>query len=90
MANITLSELHATGSELFIDSESFLNELSDVDSIAGGQVTIATGATVGIGYGYGASNPFTLTKLAEVFVAVYAIEHVTMLAKSFSLTVPIF
>ena len=87
MANITLSELHATGSELFIDSESFLNELSDVDSIAGGQV----GYTVGtVATGYPASNPFTLTKLAEAFVAVYAIEHVTMLAKSFSLTVPIF
>ena len=84
MANITLSELHAAGSELFIDSESFLNELSDVDSIAGGQV----GYTVGIGYGYGASNPFTLTKLVEAFVITYAVEHVTIMAKSFSLTVP--
>ena len=58
MANIKLSELHAAGSELFHDSESFLNEFSDVDSISGGQVTIATGAT------YVASNPLTLTKLA--------------------------
>jgi hypothetical protein len=76
MANITLSELHAAGSELFQDSESFLNELNDVDAIAGGQYGT---------YVTGASNPFTLTKLAEAFVAVYAIEHVTMLAKSFSL-----
>ena len=77
MANITLSELHAAGSELFRDSESFLNELNDVDSISGGQVTIATAA----------SNPWTLTKLAEAFVITYAVEHVTMLAKSFSLFV---
>ncbi|TVP62745.1 MAG: hypothetical protein EA343_10135 [Nodularia sp. (in: Bacteria)] len=77
MANIKLSQLHAAGSELFNDSESFLNELSDVDSISGGQV----------GYATGASNPFTLTKLAEAFVTIYAIEHVTILAKSFSVTV---
>ena len=77
MANIKLSELHAAGSELFNDSESFLNELSDVDSISGGQ----------IGYATGVSNPITLTKLAEAFVLVYAIDHVTFLAKSFSVTV---
>ncbi|MBW4555678.1 MAG: hypothetical protein KME59_07030 [Trichormus sp. ATA11-4-KO1] len=79
MANITLSELHAAGSELFQDSESFLNELSDVDSISGGQ----------IGYGatqVGVSNPATLTKLAGAFVNIYAIGHVTVLAKSFSVT----
>ena len=80
MANITLSELHAAGSELFHDSESFLNEFSDVDSISGGQVTVATGAT------YVASNASTLTKLAEAFVITYAVEHVTILAKSFSIT----
>ena len=77
MANIKLSELHAAGSELFNDSESFLNEFSDVDSIAGGQIGYATD---------GVSNPITLTKLAEAFVLVYAVEHVTMLAKSFSVT----
>ena len=74
MANITLSELHAAGSELFQDSESFLNEFSDVDSISGGQV----------GYAGGVSDPTTLMKLAEAFVTVYAIGHVTVLAKSFS------
>ncbi|MDH6059115.1 hypothetical protein NWP17_01420 [Chrysosporum bergii ANA360D] len=77
MANITLSQLHAAGSELFQDSESFLNELSDVDSISGGQVV---GTAVA-----GVSNPITLTKLAEAFVYTYGIEHVTLLAKSFSL-----
>jgi hypothetical protein len=83
MANITLSQLQAAGSELFQDSESFLNELSDVDSISGGQVigTAVTGATVAAGV----SNPITLTKLAEAYVYVYGIEHVTLLAKSFSL-----
>ncbi|AHJ27157.1 hypothetical protein PN465_04215 [Nodularia spumigena CS-584] len=74
MANITLSELHVAGSELFNDSESFLNEFSDVDSISGGQV----------GYAGGVSDPTTLMKLAEAFVTVYAIGHVTVLAKSFS------
>jgi hypothetical protein len=36
MANINLTELQIIGSELFQDSESFLNELNDVDAIAGG------------------------------------------------------
>ncbi|WP_414542887.1 hypothetical protein [Nostoc sp. CCY0012] len=76
MANITLSELHTAGSELFQDSESFLNELSDVDSINGGSYG---------GYSHGGySDISTLTKLAEAFVTVYAIGHVTYLAKSFS------
>jgi hypothetical protein len=70
MANITLSELHAVGSELFQDSESFLNEFSDVDSIYGGS--------------NGVSDPTTLDKLAEAFVTIYAIGHVTVLAKSIS------
>ncbi|MEA5516630.1 hypothetical protein [Nodularia sp. UHCC 0506] len=80
MANIKLSELNATGSELFLDSESFLNELNEVDSITGG-------STSGQGYGHGyerVSGISTLTKLAEAFVTVYAIGHVTELAKSFS------
>ncbi|MCG6135293.1 MAG: hypothetical protein MET45_11605 [Nostoc sp. LLA-1] len=71
MANITLSELHAVGSELFQDSESFLNEFSDVDAISGGQ-------------GGGVSDPQTLAKLGGAFLTVYAIGHVTVLAKSFS------
>ncbi|WP_414542886.1 hypothetical protein [Nostoc sp. CCY0012] len=81
MANITLSELHAAGSELFQDSESFLNELSDIDAISGGQI----GNGNGNGNGNGAvSDPITLMKLTEAFVTVYAIGHVTQLAKSFS------
>jgi hypothetical protein len=77
MANINLSELQNAGTELFQDSESFLNELQDVDAISGG----STATTSGV------SNPITLTKLAEAFVAVYAIGHVTVLAKSFSVSV---
>ncbi|MDB9375016.1 hypothetical protein [Nodularia sphaerocarpa] len=74
MANITLSELNNAGAELFQDSESFLNELKDVDSISGGSTDA---------YGY-VSDISTLTKLAEAFVTTYAIGHVTYLAKSFS------
>ncbi|GAX34667.1 hypothetical protein [Nodularia sp. NIES-3585] len=72
MANITLSELNNAGVELFQDSESFLNELKDVDSISGGSTS-----------GY-VSDISTLTKLAEAFVFTYSIGHVTYLAKSFS------
>jgi hypothetical protein len=81
MANITLSELHAAGSELFQDSESFLNEFSDVDSISGGQLGYGGG---GLAAQVAVSDPTTLTKLAGAFVTVYAIGHVTVLAKSFS------
>ncbi|HYW20172.1 MAG TPA: hypothetical protein VE956_12835 [Nodularia sp. (in: cyanobacteria)] len=81
MANITLSELNAAGSELFNDSESFLNEFSDVDSISGGQINFGGG---GEGAQAAVSNADTLTKLAGAFVTVYAIGHVTVLAKSFS------
>ncbi|MBW4614606.1 MAG: hypothetical protein KME21_15285 [Desmonostoc vinosum HA7617-LM4] len=69
MANITLSELHV-GSQLFQDSESFLNDLSDVDGISGGN--------------YGVSNFYGFDKIIEGYVNVYAIGHVTYLAKSFS------
>ncbi|MBE9049163.1 hypothetical protein IQ243_01845 [Nostocales cyanobacterium LEGE 11386] len=75
MANITLSELHAAGSELFQDSESFLQELNDVDSISGGSTYNPV------------SDISTLTKLAEAFVITYSVEHITYLAKSFSVGV---
>ncbi|MBE9198751.1 MULTISPECIES: hypothetical protein [unclassified Nodularia (in: cyanobacteria)] len=75
MANITLSELNNAGAELFQDSESFLNELKDVDSISGGSTDTYSGYV---------SDISTLTKLAEAFVTTYAIGHVTYLAKSFS------
>jgi hypothetical protein len=72
MASIKLSELQATGSEFFKDSESFLNEMSDVHSIYGGS------------YGNDVSDISTLEKLAEAFVNVYGIGHIAYLAKSYS------
>jgi hypothetical protein len=80
MANITLSELNNAGAELFQDSESFLNELRDVDAISGGR----TSASVSGSYQSHVSDISTLTKLAEAFVFTYSIGHVTYLAKSFS------
>jgi hypothetical protein len=71
MATITLSQLHAAGSELFQDSESFLNEMSDVDSIVGG-------------YDGYVSDMSGLTKLAEAWVYTYGIGHIGYLAHSFS------
>ncbi|MBD2292468.1 hypothetical protein H6G06_02965 [Anabaena sphaerica FACHB-251] len=73
MASIKLSELQATGSELFQDSESFLNEMSDANSIS-----------VYGGYNSDVSDASTLTKLAEAFVNVYGIGHIGYLAKSYS------
>ncbi|MBH8578377.1 hypothetical protein I8752_36670 [Nostocaceae cyanobacterium CENA369] len=71
MASINLSELHSAGSELFQDSESFLNELGDVDSISGGGHS-------------GVSDLSGLTKLAEAWVDTYGIGHITLVAQSFS------
>ncbi|RCJ14924.1 hypothetical protein A6S26_09720 [Nostoc sp. ATCC 43529] len=71
MANITLSELYVSGSELFEGTESFLNDLSDADSISGGEYASF-------------SDISTLTKLAEAYVNTYAIGHITYVAKSYS------
>ncbi|BAY76296.1 hypothetical protein NIES25_27450 [Nostoc linckia NIES-25] len=71
MANITLSELYVSGSELFEGTESFLNDLGDADSISGGNYS-------------GFSDISTLTKLAEAYVDTYAIGHITFVAKSYS------
>ncbi|OCQ92783.1 hypothetical protein BCD64_08550 [Nostoc sp. MBR 210] len=73
MANITLTELNAVGSQLFQDSESFLNDLSEVDAIAANG---ANGSSVSDFYGF--------NKLIEGFVDVYAIQHIFGIAKSFS------
>ncbi|MBE9033552.1 hypothetical protein [aff. Roholtiella sp. LEGE 12411] len=70
MATITLSELRNAGSQLFQDSESFLNDLSDVDAISGGYSSV--------------SNFDGFEKIIEGYVMVYSIGHVTYLAKSFS------
>jgi len=84
MANITLSQLNNAGAELFQDSESFLNELKDVDAIVGGGSDSASASASDTYYGYHVSDISSLTKLAEAFVMTYSIGHVTFLAKSFS------
>jgi len=42
MANITISELRPAGTELFLDSESFINELTDeeLNLTKGGELAI--------------------------------------------------
>ncbi|MDB9339244.1 MULTISPECIES: hypothetical protein [Cyanophyceae] len=71
MATITVSQLYATGSELFDDSENFLNELSDVDSSSQGEYNVVGGI-------------ITFTALTGTFVGTYAIGHATYVAKSYS------
>ncbi|WP_414541547.1 hypothetical protein [Nostoc sp. CCY0012] len=81
MSNINIYELTAAGSDLFQDSESFLNELKDVDFVAGGD----SSGHYGNAYGNASMSDMSfLTKLAEAFVATYAIGHITYLAHSFS------
>ncbi|HLP87883.1 MAG TPA: hypothetical protein VK184_04645 [Nostocaceae cyanobacterium] len=76
MATIKLSELNAVGSELFQDSESFLNDMNDVDtmSVHGG--------------GHDDSNFSHLTGLGVKFLefayGAYGIDKIAYLAKSFS------
>ncbi|OCQ92986.1 hypothetical protein BCD64_08540 [Nostoc sp. MBR 210] len=81
MANITLSELNVAGFQFFQDSESFLNDLSDVDMSAayGGNNSNS------YDYGYGSDSYISVfNKLIEGFVNVYAIQHIFSLATSFS------
>ncbi|MBE9052992.1 hypothetical protein IQ243_21715 [Nostocales cyanobacterium LEGE 11386] len=74
MANITLSQLYTTGSTLFQDSESFLNELSDADSMSRDEYAVVGG--------------FLFTALTGAFVTTYAIGHATYVAKSYSAPYP--
>ncbi|MBH8562665.1 hypothetical protein I8748_10825 [Nostoc sp. CENA67] len=86
MSTIAVSELNNSGFQLFDDSESFLNELSDMDSTSiNGGTGAAGGGGGGGGFGGGdVSNPTALTKLAEAFVMVYGVGHIATIAKSFS------
>lgn len=76
MANIKVSELHAAGSELFQDSESFLNDLNDMDttSVHGGE-----------GANYVPYLQFG-SKLLEYSVVGLGISTIASLAGSFSTT----
>ncbi len=76
MANIKLSELQVTGSELFQDSESFINDLNDAASIA---VHGGDGSSSSFG-DYGAFG----VKYLEYLVDGYAINKIAYVAKSFS------
>ena len=77
MANITLSQLNVTGSELFQDSESYLNELNDAASVSvhgGGGSDFS---------GFGEYGDFGV-KYLEFLVDGYAIASIKQIAKSFS------
>jgi len=75
MASIKLSQLKADGSELFQDSESFLSDMNDVDTIAvqggGGSSTFSDLVTFAI-------------KGQEFVLLGYSIKSVVELAKSYS------
>ena len=75
MASITLSQLNVTGSELFEDSESYLNDMSDAGSISvhGG----------GSDSGFGDYGDFGV-KYLEYLIGGYAIANIKLIAKSFS------
>jgi hypothetical protein len=77
MASITLSQLNVTGSELFQDSESYLNDLNDASSVAvhGGYHSDSSG--------FGAYGDFGV-KYLEYLVDGYAIASIKNIAKSFS------
>ena len=76
MASITLSPLNVTGSELFQDSESYLNELNDAASVSvhGGGSDAS---------GFSAYGDFGV-KYLEFLVDGYAIASIKYIAKSFS------
>ncbi|WP_353929882.1 hypothetical protein WJM97_16465 [Okeanomitos corallinicola TIOX110] len=74
MANINITELNIAGSELFQDSESFLNEMNDSEGIL-------------VQGGSGSYFPDLLdysVKSYEFALLGFAIDSVVSLAKSFS------
>ncbi|MBD2345899.1 hypothetical protein [Anabaena subtropica] len=74
MAFIAVKELQATGSELFQDSESFLNELNNLDdSVHGGNYSKSTNGVLDL-----AAKGF------EFGVITYGIDAIGHLAISFS------
>ncbi|ODH01630.1 hypothetical protein A4S05_28060 [Nostoc sp. KVJ20] len=74
MTKITLFELRPLGSELFQDSENFLTDLSDMDSIS---------INGGEGYGYEQLLQYGI-KGFEFSILGFGINNVVSLAKSFS------
>lgn len=80
MATIKLSELQIAGSELFQDSESFINDLNDVAS-----VSVHGGYDSNSGFSdYGHFGADFGKKYLEYLVNGYAVSTVKEIAKSFS------
>jgi hypothetical protein len=74
MASINLTELHTTGSELFQDSESFLDEITNLDeSIYGGSYSRSTDNILAFS-----------VKAFEFGIITFGIDAIVHLAKSFS------
>ncbi len=69
MAQLKLSELRPVGSELFQDSESFLEELSDreLDFVAGGNDTVVTQNSQSVG----TINTVTVVGISQTNVSVH-------------------
>ncbi len=73
MENIKDSALNTAGSELFVDSESFLQDLSDTDAmdLRGGIYPEA-------------APKVDVTKLLEFGINVYALENIVSIVKTFT------
>ncbi|AFZ27363.1 hypothetical protein Cylst_5338 [Cylindrospermum stagnale PCC 7417] len=79
MATIKLSELQIAGSELFQDSESFINELNDVASVS------VHGGGHDSGFSdYGHFGADFGKKYLEYLVNGYAVSTIKEIAKSYS------
>jgi hypothetical protein len=77
MAYISVDNLYKTGVELFQDSESYLNEFNNLDTVHGG--------TVSGGYLGGTAGIYDLvTKGYEFGVYTIGIDAISHLVKSFS------
>jgi hypothetical protein len=75
MASIKLSELQVAGSELFQDSESFINDLSDATSLS---VNGGDGSS-----SFGDYGDFGV-KYLEYLILGYGVDAVKYIVKSFS------
>ncbi|RUS98529.1 hypothetical protein DSM106972_081580 [Dulcicalothrix desertica PCC 7102] len=61
MATISISNLSATGADLFADSESYLNELTDseLNETKGGSLFATAVFVIGVAIGYQATKAVT-------------------------------
>ncbi len=81
MSNITILELYPAGSELFIDCESFLNDLTNerLESLLGGQIISQVTATGAYGV---VPNQGAMANQAGMFRAFNAAPNYTISIKS--------